>query len=128
MAIREASLLGHHATPSADGDRRVPGACRETGAPDPPKPRLLDRVRQAIAKPGELPVEQPTQVELVINLKAAKVLGITVPQPLLARADEILQWSKLRPAVQDPAPTDRTFALLAVRAACSQRRYTDGPL
>jgi len=64
----------------------------------------------------------------VINLKAAKVLGITVPQPLLARANEILQWSKLRPAVQDPAPTDRTFALLAVRAACSQRRYTDGPL
>src|SRR5262245_33521403 len=48
MAIREASLLGHYATPPADGDRRVPEACRETGAPDPPKPRLLDRVRQAL--------------------------------------------------------------------------------
>jgi integron integrase len=48
MAIREASLLGQYPTPPADGDRRVPGGCRETGAPDPPKPRLLDRVRQAI--------------------------------------------------------------------------------
>src|SRR5262244_1870251 len=48
MAIREASLLGHYATPPADGDRRVPEACRETGPPDPPKPRLLDRVRQAL--------------------------------------------------------------------------------
>ncbi len=48
MAIREASPLGHYATPPADGDRRVPWACRETGVPDPPKPRLIDRVRQAI--------------------------------------------------------------------------------
>src|SRR5262245_271432 len=48
MAIREASLLGHYATPPADGDRRVPEASRETGAPDPPKPRLLDRVRHAL--------------------------------------------------------------------------------
>src|SRR5262245_33513187 len=48
MAIREASLLGHYATPPADGDRRVPETCRETGAPDPPKPRPLDRVRQPL--------------------------------------------------------------------------------
>ena len=42
-------------------------------------------------KPGELPVEQPTQFELVINLKAVKTLGLTIPQSFVARADEIVQ-------------------------------------
>jgi putative ABC transport system substrate-binding protein len=93
---RIAQLAREHRLPSLSGE---PNAA-EAGALLFYGPNVFEGCRRAVryvdrilkgAKPAELPVEQPTKIVLMINLKTAKAIGLTIPQSLLLRADEVIQ-------------------------------------
>ena len=93
---RIAQLAVRHRLPTSAWAREL----TEAGCLMSYGPNLPDVVRRAAyfvdkilkgAKPGDLPIEQPTKFDLVINLKTAKALGLTIPPSLLGRADEVIQ-------------------------------------
>jgi putative ABC transport system substrate-binding protein len=91
-----AELAAKHRIPAVYGGRESVEAGGLIGY----GPNLIENWRRAAtyvdkifkgAKPGDLPIQQPTQFELVINRKAARALGLTIPQTLLLRADEVIE-------------------------------------
>jgi putative ABC transport system substrate-binding protein len=91
-----ASLLARYRLPAVSPFRAfIENGCLASYGSD-----SIDNFRRAAAyvdrilrgdKPGELPVQAPVKFELVINLKTARALGLSVPQTLLARADEVIE-------------------------------------
>jgi putative ABC transport system substrate-binding protein len=93
---RVTNLAARHRLPAVYGL----GEYAEVGGLLAYGPNRLDMFRHAAtyvdqvlkgAKPGDLPIEQPKKFALIINLKTAKALGLTIPQSLLVRADEIIR-------------------------------------
>ena len=74
--VRDAGVLIAYSTTQVERVRRLAD--------------YIDRILRG-AKPADLPVQQPTKFELVINLKTSGALGITIPKELLLRADEVIQ-------------------------------------
>jgi putative tryptophan/tyrosine transport system substrate-binding protein len=94
-STRLAELAVQHALPAIYEFRQfvTAGGLITYGSSETEYYRLVDYVGRILKgdKPADLPVQQATKVELIINLKAAKALGITVPLPLLGRADEVIE-------------------------------------
>jgi len=107
LLVLSDAMLSSHRTRLADlaARSRLPSAYAvresvEAGGLMSYGPSFLDLFRRSAAyvdkilkgaKPADLPVEQPTNFELVINLKTAKALGLTIPQSLLHRADQVIE-------------------------------------
>ena len=88
-------MLQHHLPSIAEQSQLAAAGCLLAYGPDLTElyrqaARFVDKILKG-SKPADLPVEQPTKLTLVINLKTAKALGLTIPQSLLLRADEVIQ-------------------------------------
>jgi putative ABC transport system substrate-binding protein len=87
-------LLARYHLPSALNGRYLPGGLlsysQNTAEAFRRSASQVDRILKG-AKPADMPIEQPTKLDLVINLKSAKALGLTIPKSLLLRADEVIE-------------------------------------